>query len=48
MRYYYRNKEKTAYVSFKTPDFDDNPKYIKITEEEFNAHLAELESEEEE
>ena len=34
MRYYYKNKNNTGFLSLKSPLVDEN--YIQITEEEFN------------
>ena len=45
-RYYYKTKDNKGYLNLKTPDFDSDKNYIKITEEEWNEHIAELEEEE--
>lgn len=46
MRFYYKAKEFNIYVSLKTPDFDNDSNYIKISEEEFNEYMKSIESEE--
>lgn len=43
MRYYYKTQDGKAWWNLKTPDYDNDPNKIKITQEEFEAHIAELE-----
>lgn len=43
MRYYYKKKDNTAYLSLKTPDYENNEDYVRITEEEWNQHLQQVE-----
>ena len=43
MRYYYKTQDESGWLSLKSPDFDNNSNYVKITEQEFNEHLQELE-----
>lgn len=42
-RYYYKSKDGKGWLNLKTPDFDHNPSYDKISKEEWDAHVAELE-----
>ena len=44
-RFYYKTTDEKAWFSLKSPDYDEVEGYEPITEEEFNAHLRELESE---
>lgn len=44
VRFYYKTKDGKGYLNLKTPDFDNHPDYDKISEEEWNAHIAELEA----
>ncbi len=44
VRYYYKTKNGNGWLCLKTPDFANNPNYVKISEEEWNTHLAELEA----
>lgn len=48
MKYYYKLKGFNTYISLKSPDFDGDPNYIKITEQEFDDYVKSLESESEE
>lgn len=43
-RHYYKTVDGKSWLNLKTPDFDEDPNYITITEQEWNAHCAELES----
>ena len=43
MRYCYKSLDGKAWWSLKTPDFENDSSKIEITEQEFNAHVAELE-----
>lgn len=42
MRFYYKKKDGTAYFNLKTPVYDDNEDYEKMTEEEWQQHLEEI------
>lgn len=42
MRYYYKRNDNSALLSLKTPDYDNKSGYTRITEEEWNARIAQL------
>lgn len=44
MRYYYKTKDGKTYFNLKEPEHDGDKKYVAITEQEFNAHVQELEA----
>ena len=44
MRYYYKSKDNKCYYNLKTPEHQGDKKYVAITEQEFNAHVQELEA----
>ena len=46
MRFYYKKKDGTGWFSLKTPDFEGNDDYIRITEKEWEDHIKELEAQE--
>ena len=41
-RYYYKKLDETAWFNLKSPDYKDNPEYMEITEDEWNAHIEEI------
>ena len=41
-RFYYKTQDEKGWLSLKSPDFDNDENYIKITEQEFNEHLETL------
>ena len=41
-RYYYKNKNNKEWYNLKTPDFDGNEDFVKISETEFNNHSESL------
>ena len=45
IRYYYKTKDNTGWLNLKTPDYDSVKGYVRITEQEWNEHIAELEAE---
>lgn len=47
MYYYYKKKDGSAYLCLKSPDYDYNDDYERITEEEWLEHLKSLKEEEE-
>ena len=42
MRYYYKSKDGKTYYNLKTPEHDGDKKFVVITEQEFNAHVEQL------
>lgn len=47
LRFYYKKKDGSAYLSLKTPDYDGNEDYVRISEREWNEHLEDIEPKEE-
>ena len=42
IRYYYKREDGKGWLNLKTPDYDNVEGYVRITEEEWNEHIAEL------
>ena len=42
LRFYYKKKDNSAYFCLKTREYDNNPDYVEISEDEWLEHLREI------